>query len=93
LLGFAYARTGRTSEAKAILAQLLDLQQQGLDCCVGIALAQHGLGDDEGAQASLEQAIEEKSVWLWMVSHHPLWKDLRPRPRVQAILRRMNLVK
>jgi len=93
LLGFAYARTGRTSEAKAILAQLLELQQQGLDCCVGIALAQHGLGDDEGAQASLEQAIEEKSVWLWMVSHHPLWKDLRPRPRVQAILKKMNLVK
>jgi TolB-like protein/class 3 adenylate cyclase/Flp pilus assembly protein TadD len=93
LLGLAYARTGRTSEARTILAQLLELQRQGLDGRVGIAVALHGLGDDEGAQASLEQAVEEKSVWLWMVSYHPLWKDLRPHPRVQAILRRMNLVK
>jgi len=93
LLGFAYARTGRTSEAKTNLAQMLELQRQGLDCRVGIALVQHGLGDDEGAQTSLEQAVEEKSVWLWAVNFDPLWKDLRPRPRVQAILRRMNLVK
>ena len=93
VLGFVYARAGRTTDAQKILVQLQELQRQGLDHRSGIALVQHGLGDDDGAVASLEQALEEKATMLRTVNSRPLWKDLRPHPRVQAILKRMNLVK
>ena len=93
LLGFAYARAGRTNEARAILGQLLELQRQGLDHRVDIAMVQHGLGDDESALDSLEQAVEEKASFPYMVNHKPVWSDLRLHPRAQAILKRMNLVK
>ncbi len=92
-LGFVYARVGRTNEAQNVLGQLLELQRQGLDFRVGIALVQHALGDDERALASLEKAVEEHAFGLERVSYFPYWKDLRPHPRVQAILKRMNLVK
>ena len=92
-LGFVYARAGRTNEARDILSQLQELQRQGLDNRVGIAIVQHGLGDDEGALASLEQAAEDRASGLKLVNYEPFWKDLRPHSRVQAILQRMKLVK
>ena len=92
-LGFIYARAGRTNEARAILGQLQELQRQGLDHRVGIAQVQHGLGDDEGALASLELALEEKAASLFTFNWRAWWKDLRPHPRAQAMLKRMNLVK
>ena len=92
-LGFIYARASLTNEARAMLGQLQELQRRGLDYRVGIAQVQHGLGDDEGALASLELAFEEKAASLFTVNFRAWWKDLRPHPRAQAILKRMNLVK
>ena len=76
-----------------MLGQLQELQRRGLDYRVGIAQVQHGLGDDEGALASLELAFDEKAALLFTVNWRAWWKDLRPHPRAQAILKRMNLVK
>ncbi len=92
-LGFVYARAGRTNEARTILRQLQELQRQGRDYRVGIALVQHGFGDEEGALASLEQAAEDRAPGLTTVNYESFWNDLRPHPRAQAILKRMNLVK
>jgi tetratricopeptide (TPR) repeat protein len=92
-LGLAYARAGRTNEAQKILGRMLELQRQGLDCRVDVALVQHGLGDDEAALVSLEQALAEHSFGLDGLNFDPYWKELRPHPRVQAILKKINLVK
>lgn len=92
-LGFTYARAGMTNDAQKILGQLLELQRQGYDKRVGIALVQHGSGDDERALESLEQAFDDHATDLEWLNADPLWKDLRPHPRVQAILKKMNLVK
>jgi hypothetical protein len=54
------------------------------------ALAQR---DEAMALELLERAAENRDdppVWLAV---DPYWKDLRPHLRVQAILRKMNLVK
>ena len=92
-LGFAYGRAGRTDEARQVLARLQEIQRQGLDCRVSIAIVLHGLGDDEGALTWLEEALAQRSHGLeWLNSTRHL-NDLRLHPRVQAILRRMNLVK
>ena len=92
-LGFAYARAGRTNDAQKVLDQLLELQGQGSDRRVGIALVQHGLRDDGRALDSLDTAFAERAFGLERVNYNPVWKDLRPHPRVQAILKKMNLVK
>jgi serine/threonine-protein kinase len=92
-LGFAYARTGRTNDAQQILRDMLKLQQQGTDCQVGIALVQHGLGEDEQALDSLEKSLGENATGLQYLNVDPFWKDLRSHRRVQAILKKMNLVK
>jgi tetratricopeptide (TPR) repeat protein len=59
-LGFIYAGAGRTNEAQKLLGQLLELQRQGLDYRVGIALVQHALGDDGLALESLDMAFAER---------------------------------
>jgi len=92
-LGCAYARAGRTNEAQKILDQMLELQGQGLDLRVGIAGVQHELGDDEGALGALEKALAEHAYGLDALNWGLSWKDLRPHPRAQAILKQMNLVK
>ena len=51
------------------------------------------LGDDTRALASLDQALQEKADGLESLYTNPFWKDLRPAPRFQAILRKVNLVK
>lgn len=48
---------------------------------------------DAGALATLELALEEKTAVLPWINWHPMWNELRPHPRFQAILKRMNLVK
>jgi len=93
-LGAAYSRAGRTDEAQKILGQMLELQRQGgMDCLYEIARVQYALGDDAGALESLENALSEHSSSLDKLYFSPFWKDLRPHPRFQAILRKMNLVK
>jgi len=92
-LGIAYGRAGKTNEAQRALSQLLELQRQGLDHRIPIALIQHVLGDDTLALESLEQAVTEMADGLEGLYADPAWKDLRPHPRFQAILKRMNFVK
>ena len=92
-LGIAYTHAGRTNKAQKVLGQLLELQGQGSDRRVGIALVQHGLGDDGRALDSLDMAFAERASGLERVNYEPGWKHLRPHPRGQAILKKMNLVK
>ena len=91
-LGFAYARAGRGDDARTILGQLLDLQDHGHEAGVEIALVLHGLGNDEEALKWLERAVENRAA-VDELNSLPLWKDLRPHPRAQALLRKMHLVK
>ena len=44
--GFAYARAGRTADARNLLDQLLRLEEQGKSVTMEVALVYHGLGDD-----------------------------------------------
>jgi len=92
-LGFIHARAGRTNEAQKLLRQLLELQRQGLDYRVGIALVQQALGDDGLALDSLDMAFAERAFGLERLNADPYWNGLRPNARVQAILRKMNLMK
>ncbi len=90
-LGFCYARLGRTNEAQRALRHLLEVQRQGRDVNIEVAVVYHGLGEEEQAFAALEKAAAEHSPRLQMVVENPCWKDACGDPRFQAVLRKMNL--
>ncbi len=92
-LGFCYARSGRTDDAKKVLEQLTELQREGRDMNVTLAMVHHGLTNDVQAFACLDKAVEEHSYFLQMIPVNPCWSDARSHPRFQAILGKMNLVK
>src|SRR5262249_10868523 len=57
-LGLAYARAGRRDDARKVLGRLQELQRQGFENRVRIALVQHALGDDQHALELLEKAVD-----------------------------------
>jgi hypothetical protein len=75
------------------LVKLEELQQQGRNVSLLLALVHHGLGEDAQALDLLDVAVQERPTSLSDLAVEPFWKDLRPHPRVQAILRKMNLIK
>jgi TolB-like protein/Tfp pilus assembly protein PilF len=92
LRGFAYAHAGRVIDAQSLLSELASMRRQGQNVTVEMSWIQHGLGNDSQALDSLEQASEDRAIQLPEPLTSPLWKDLRPNPRAQAILRQMHLI-
>src|ERR1041384_8222507 len=90
-LGVAYARAGRTDDAQQILGRLQELQREGLESRARIALVQHALGDDQHALDLLERAVVDHALGTSWFVRSQFWNDLRPNPRFQALLKKMNL--
>jgi TolB-like protein/Tfp pilus assembly protein PilF len=78
------ARTGRTAEARKLLA---DVPSQGPQRAQVFA----ALGDHDGAFASLFRALDERESWLLFIKGDPIFQGLHRDPRWAAVLRRMNL--
>ena len=58
----------------------------------GVLAAAHlALGDEAGAFAWLEKAVETRDQSLIGVQVNPIWDHIRPDPRFHSLLRRMNL--
>jgi serine/threonine protein kinase/TolB-like protein/Flp pilus assembly protein TadD len=92
-LGFLYARAGRTNEALEVERQIGQLTRGGQPDNTGLALVEHGLGNDAKALDLLDKAFEARESALLWLAMDGYWQDLRQHPRAQAILRKMNLVK
>jgi eukaryotic-like serine/threonine-protein kinase len=94
-LGFAHARAGNINEAQRILGQILEMDRQadGKGGSIEAALVQHALGEDEFAVDTLERVFAENPTGLQDINSDSEWGDLRQHPRVQTMLRKINLVK
>ncbi len=91
LLGSVYARAGRTSDAENVLSVLLDRWSRMYIAATDMAPLYFALGRHNEAFKSLEQAMEEKCIFLsWLASWPPL-KDLSLDPRGKRILHRLSL--
>ncbi|MGN6393904.1 MAG: protein kinase domain-containing protein [Gemmatimonadales bacterium] len=90
-LGQAYARVGRTDEARAIRRRLEELSQQRYVSPYHVAYVLTGLGEDEEALDWLERAYEERTGGVFGIKGSFLFASLRSHPRFQALLRKMNL--
>jgi len=90
-LGYAYAVTGKRSEAQKILDELQEQAKRRYVSPWLIALIYTGLGNKDQAFSWLEKAYEDRSVNLMYLKVEPILDPLRSDPRYADLMRRMNL--
>src|SRR5688572_173710 len=77
LLGHAYAVSGKTAEAKQVLTDLSQLQDQRYVSPYTVAAIYAGLGDREQAFKWLDTAVESRDIWLMNLKVDPVFAKLR----------------
>ena len=91
LLGHAYAASGKTAEAKQVLSDLQQLQDQRYVSPYTVAAIYAGLGDNEQAFKWLQTAVEERDIWLMNLKVDPVFAGLRSQRQFTDILARIRL--
>jgi TolB-like protein/Tfp pilus assembly protein PilF len=89
-LGEAYAKAGCKDEARKILHQLNDLSKQRYVTHYIMARIHAALGEHHDALHWLETAYQERAAWMMFLKTDPHLDCVRPDPRFQDLLRRMN---
>ena len=89
ILGHALAMSGKRSEAQAILDKLKRTKEYVSPAELAILYA--GLGDKEGAIASLERAYAAHDLQMQYLKVDPHFDSLRSDPRFQDLVRRVGL--
>ena len=89
-LGEAYAQAGHNGEARKILHQLNDLSKQRYVTPYMVARIHAALGEHDDALCWLETAWQGRAAWMIFLKTDPHLDSLRPDPRFQDLLRRMN---
>jgi tetratricopeptide (TPR) repeat protein len=88
-LGHALAMSGREGEARAILDRLKDMK--GYVSPAELTILYAGLGEKEGAFASLERAYAAHDLQLKYLKVEPHYDGLRSDPRFTDLMRRVGL--
>ena len=90
-LGYTYAISGKSTEAREVLDRLEALARDGYVSPYNMATIHVGLGETDEAFAWLDRAFEERArslVWLKVAKEYD---GLRSDPRFNAFLRRIGL--
>jgi TolB-like protein/Flp pilus assembly protein TadD len=87
----AYVLTGRRSDALRLLAELKSRRKAGYVPAAAFVNAYLGLGENDQAFASLEQAYKEQSNILQFLKVHPYFDPIRGDPRFADLVRRVGL--
>jgi tetratricopeptide (TPR) repeat protein len=85
-LGYSLARSGKRNEAVAILEKLKNTKEYVSPS--ELAALYVGLGDKEGAPASLEKALAAHDPQLQSLKVDPFMDPLRGEPRFQELIRK-----
>jgi TolB-like protein/DNA-binding winged helix-turn-helix (wHTH) protein/Tfp pilus assembly protein PilF len=89
-LAHAYAVSGKRAEAQRILEEMKRIARQKYVPPFQFAIVYAGLGEDDQAFRWLEQAYKEHDNFLYGLKIDSRLDSLRPDPRFQDLLRRMN---
>jgi serine/threonine protein kinase/tetratricopeptide (TPR) repeat protein len=89
-LGFALARSGKHSEARALLEEALNSAREQYVSGYTIALVYNGLGEHDQAIAWLEKGYQNREPRMTFLKVEPKWNNLRADPRFQDLLRRVG---
>ena len=91
-LGNAYAVAGRTTDARKMLDQLIELSKHRYVRGIELARIYVGLGDKDKAFECLERSYADRSITAFVgFKVDPRFDPLRSDPRFANLLRRMNL--
>jgi tetratricopeptide (TPR) repeat protein len=90
-LGHAYGITGRSDEARGILARLTDAEAIRYVSPYHLAYVHTGMGHYDAAIDCLERAYEERSGGMYGIKGSFLFAGLASHPRFVRLLRKMNL--
>jgi len=91
-LGSAYARAGRTAEARQVLEELMARRRMTYVPASAIALVHGGLGEWDKCLEWIARAIDERDpVVVTAIKIAPGYDPLRSHPAFPALLREMNL--
>jgi Tfp pilus assembly protein PilF len=90
LLGEAYVAAGRPYEAQKILEQLDQLSKQRYVTPYVVGRIYAILGQNDEAFRWLEIAYERRAEWMILLKVDPALDCLRPDPRFQDLMHRMN---
>ncbi|MGC2369010.1 MAG: tetratricopeptide repeat protein [Candidatus Sulfotelmatobacter sp.] len=89
-LGFAYAVSGHTAEARKILANLQQLHQQGIVPAASLATLYGALGESNEAFVWLEKAYQERDPQLTYLKSGRRFEPLHGDPRFGQFVRRVG---
>ena len=90
-LGYALARAGSPTEARAIYDDLVESTARRYVSPVALATILIGLGALDRAIDWMEVALEDRRGWLVYLNVNPLVDPLRRHPRFEALVRRMRI--
>jgi eukaryotic-like serine/threonine-protein kinase len=91
LVGYALAKSGKQTEARAVLEGLLKLSKERYVSPYNIALIYNGLGERDEALTWLERGYDQRDVRMMFLKVEPKWNNLRSDQRFQDLLRRVRL--
>jgi eukaryotic-like serine/threonine-protein kinase len=89
-LGYALAKSGKLSEARGMLEELLKRSAEHYVSPGNIALIYNGLGDRDKTFAWLERGFEQRDAKMVFLKVEPKWNNLRDNPRFQVLMRRVG---
>jgi hypothetical protein len=90
-LGRALALDGQENAARAEVARVEALGQQGFGVGYDLAIIKTALGDLDGALAALERGVADKSQIIGFLNSDPGLDPLRNEPRFRAVSRQLGL--
>ncbi len=90
-LGEMYGLTGRTEQARRVLAQMESMARERYVSPYHMAYVFTGLGEHDQALDRLEWAYAERGGGLYGMKGSYLFRPLRSHPRFVALLRKLNL--
>jgi len=93
LKGHALARTGRTGEAEAALAEIARQRREAYVPPTYDAFVLHGLGRDDEALVQLQAGIDARDVLATFLGIDPTWDDLRHTAGFRGLLAQVNLLR
>ena len=86
VLAHAYAAAGRTSEARAMLKDLLETPSDRYIAAPLIAQVYMGLSEMDSCFEWLHKGIDERAFWCVFLQVDPVYDAIRNDPRFQKVL-------
>jgi TolB-like protein/Flp pilus assembly protein TadD len=90
MLGQAYARQGKTDEARKVLARLSEEAKSRYVSPYALAVVLTALGDKAHAIDELERGYDEGGFYISLIKADPLFDDLRGDPRFEALVQKIT---